>query len=120
MLNTEEIQKLFEKLAKKHGPLHKIEGDNYTGANLTPEQLRDYSDEFDISTDVIRTFSSEQMWLLLLELGDNGKLKLPFESEQAYFDHMAEVEKAGGFVAYMKQKKANKENSASLPSKKHR
>jgi len=122
MLNAKEVAELFEKLREKHGVYSQIEDDPYTGANLTPEQLRDYSDEFDIPTDVIRTFSSEQMELLLFEYSDRGKIQLSFEVEQAHFDHMAEVEKAGGIVAYLKKKAEKKHNSASplLPSQKYR
>ncbi|MFA6553998.1 MAG: hypothetical protein WCS89_00635 [Candidatus Paceibacterota bacterium] len=125
MLNANEITELFKRLERKHGVYDpefdkKIEDGILTGDILGPEQLRNFSDEFDIPVDIIRTFSLEQFGLLMAESCDG--VQLSFEAEQEILDQLVEVEKAGGLAAYLKQKTKKKQcpSQQLLPSTRRR
>lgn len=122
MLNDQEIEQLLQTLRNKYGDAEVPDGySDFIG----PEQLRDFSDHFDISVDKLRTLPAKDMWRLETELFASDETPLPFEYEQGVIDTEKKIEKAGGIIPYLKQwqeERAKKKipTSPLLPKQKYR
>ena len=102
-LSEDQVKELFENFLRKHpGAVNRppvdftlIDGKQiHSGADLSPELLRDFSDHFSIPIDSLRKCSFDEIELLMLEgfatAGEKdipSLLHIPFKVEQNILKH---------------------------------
>lgn len=121
MLNQEQIDAFFKGL---EGDVPKpvdfdevMAGEMRRGCDLTPEELRDYSDHFDIPVEALRKLSAWHVFLLVSEWVATTEEPHSFEFQQMLDEHDREVEKAGGAAKYWDwMVEERKKRKAPIPS----
>jgi len=113
VLNKKQIQELFKRLEEKHGQppedIRPKDLDENVEPSLSVYGIQSLIDEFDLPLETVRKLTLRQYFWLSMECDEkNSEKEIPFEVEEKADEFIAEMQKAGGMIAYLEQRRKKK------------